>query len=63
MTTLKNGTREETRSGYDLVMTPERDGWMCSVYRTGKQIPLHRTMVKDEAAAAVWFEKKVGKGA
>lgn len=48
-------THETTRDGYDLVMTSERDGWTASIYRTGKQVPLRRTMVATEEKARAWF--------
>lgn len=48
-------TRTTTRDGFDLVLTRERDGWTASIYRAGRQIPLRRRLVADEAAADRWF--------
>lgn len=59
--TTRTETKETTRDGFDLVMVRERDGWMCSLYRTGKQVPLHRTLVADEAKAEAWFATKIAK--
>lgn len=57
MTTTKTETRETTRDGYDLIMTREREGWMCSVYRTGKSIPLARRLIPgNEERAAKWLD-------
>lgn len=50
-------TKETTRDGYDLVLTSERDEWTASIYRTGKKVPLKRTMVATEEKAQAWFAR------
>ncbi len=57
MTTTE--TKETTRDGFDLVMVRECDGWVCSIYRTGKQVPLRRKFVTDEVKAEKWFNTQI----
>jgi hypothetical protein len=48
--------REVSRDGFDLVMTRERDGWTCSLYRAGGQVPLARGLVAGDVEARRWFD-------
>ena len=60
---MTTGTRERTEGGFDLVMMPEAGGWLCSVYRTGKQVPMYRKMVDTEAQAEKFFAASLRKEA
>ncbi len=54
-------TTEITKEGLDLVMVPTCGEWLCSIYRTGKQIPLQRKLIASQEKAVAWFDRFISK--